>query len=65
MPSRQPEETAQQELRPDLVVEVDQAIVKVRDLVSQLNEREKEYMHTQSVAYRQLVDTIAAWAASR
>jgi cysteinyl-tRNA synthetase len=65
MPSRQPEETAQQELRHDLVVEVDQAIVKVCDLVSQLNEREKAYMNTQSVVYRQLVNTIAAWASSR
>jgi hypothetical protein len=65
MSSYQSEEAAQQELRPDLVVEVDQAIVRVRDLVSQLNEREKEYMHTQSVIYRQLVDTIATWATSR
>ena len=65
MPSTQPQEPAQQELRQDLIVQLDSAIVVVKDLVTQLNEREKEYMHTNSVAYRRLVDTIAAWSSSR
>jgi hypothetical protein len=49
---------AQQELRPDLIVELEQALAKVRDLVSQLNEHEQQYMTVNSVAYRRLVDTI-------
>lgn len=65
MPSYQPHELAQQELRSDLIVRVDQAIFAVRDLVAQLNEREKEYMHTNSAVYRQLVDTIKNWDSSR
>jgi len=51
---------AQQELRPDLIVELEQALAKVRDVVSQLNEHEQHYMMNNSVAYRQLVHTIEA-----
>jgi len=43
---------------------VNQAIGKVRDLVAELNEREKEYLRNNSVTYRQLVDTIKSWKAA-
>ena len=65
MPSCQPQETAQQEVRPYLITQVEQAITSVRDFVSQLNEREKELMQTNSAVYRQLVDTIRNWDSSR
>lgn len=65
MSSSQPHEASQQELRQDLIVQVDSAIVVVKDLVAQLNDREREYMHANSVAYRRMVDTIAEWASSR
>lgn len=51
---------AQQELRPDLISELSQALVKVRDLVSQLSEPEQHYMMSNSVVYRRLVHTIEA-----
>lgn len=54
-------DSAQHKLRPDLIVQVDKAIVAVREIVMQLNDREKAYMHANSVVYRQLVDTIKNW----
>jgi len=56
--------TAQIELRQDKIDGVNQAIGKVRDLVAELNEREKEYLRNNSVTYRQLVDTIKSWKAA-
>jgi hypothetical protein len=52
--------TSQQELRPRMIVELEQALAKVRDLVSQLNECEQQYMLNNSVTYRRLVHTIEA-----
>ena len=62
MPSEQPQEATQQELRLDLIKQTNEANITVREKVSQLNDREKEYMHTNSVEYRQLVDTIRAYS---
>ena len=49
---------AGEELRLDLIVRVEQSLVAVRELVSQMNDGEKKHMQNNSVAYRQLVDTI-------
>ena len=52
---------AQVELRQDKIAAVNQAIGHVRDLVAELNDREKEYLRMNSVTYRQLVDAIKRW----
>ena len=54
-------ETAQQELRTELIDDANKAIGTVRDIVAKLNEREKDYLRNNSPTYRQLVDTIKNW----
>ena len=51
-------------IRTDLIAQVDEKITSVRELVSKLNEYEKEYMQNNSAPYRQLVDTIQSWPAT-
>lgn len=61
----EPKKLLQDEINLELVEQTTQAIVTVRLLVSRLNEREKAYLQNNSVEYRQLVNTIAAWIKSQ
>lgn len=47
--------------RSSLVLQTVEAIVRVRELVSQLNQRERDYLHHNLPEYRKLVDTIRDW----
>ena len=49
------------DVRPDVITEANRAIAEVRDIMTQLNTAEKEYLHKNSPTYRQLVDTIRNW----
>lgn len=57
----EPEETAAVQVRPDFITEANRAITDVRDIVTQLNSAEKDYLQKTSPTYRQLVDTIRRW----
>jgi len=48
-------------VRPDVITEANRAIADVRDIVTQLNTSEREYLQKTSPTYRQLVDTIRSW----
>lgn len=48
-------------VRPDVITEANRAIAEVRDIVTQLNAAEKEYLQKTSPTYRQLVETIRNW----
>lgn len=48
-------------VRPDVITEANRAIAEVRDIVTQLNTYEREYLQKTSPTYRQLVETIRNW----
>lgn len=54
-------DTSQDDLRPELIREANEAIIRARDIVSQLIVRERDYLQCSSPVYRQLVDTIKRW----
>jgi len=54
-------ENAIVQVRPYFITEANRAIADVRDIVTQLNSAEKEYLQKTSPTYRQLVDTIKRW----
>lgn len=54
-------ESSQIEVRTEMIARTTAAIVEVRELVSQLNQREKDQLHHHSPEYRKLVDTIRDW----
>ena len=49
-------------VRTDVITEANRAIAEVRDIMTQLNDAEKEYLQKTSPTYRQLVDTIRRWS---
>ena len=49
------------EVRPEMIARTTAAISQVRELVSNLNQREKDQLHHHSPEYRKLVDTIRDW----
>jgi len=54
-------EQSQIEVRPEMIARTTAAIAAVRELVSQLNQREKDRLQNHSPEYRKLVDTIRNW----
>lgn len=55
----------QQEFREHLIDQAELAIKHVRELVAQLNDREKSHLRNASPAYRQLVEGIRAHYADK
>lgn len=49
------------EVRPEMIARTTAAISHVRELVSALNQREKDQLHHHSPEYRKLVDMIRDW----
>jgi hypothetical protein len=56
-------EVRKPDIRPEVIVEANKAIDKVRDIVKRLTQAEKDYLQKHSAEYLKLVDTIRKWYA--